>query len=1116
MSTLDYTNGRTIVLVDAGRGVTVIPSPTPLTRLNYFDGKFLRADDLRAEQEYLRRLVELSNQSGGAGIAYGFDTTLGSGDSIAVGPGLAIDGRGRVLLLPFAHTVPVQDLLDRSRGVPRDEPAKRGRRRPLRRALEELRFEECEEAAATATASVAAGGGLYLITVGHAEGRCGEEDVYGRLCEDACVTSSERPYVVEGVIVRAIPLTLETPFPQTGVALDGRHLRSLVASAYFADEARRAGTLISADGLGRDAWCLGSRPVFGEDVPLAVIQRVGSTTGFLDAWTARRERIEPGARRYWAGRMAMRPWDVFLAHVLQFQCQLLEVLVDGGGPAGPTDPCAPQTEALVEAQRFLALIEAEVAEAEPAGEGARRVVSAREALAPVDVLRAKIQTALEAVPAALDRILIRRGIVELPSAGYLPVNPVSTIGVERQVRRLLGEGLDLRFCVVRPDFVPHALEEAQHMERISLLTGLDDPAAKPKVDVLVPNGRFGQRPAQLETKGWDTLIGLSPLLLSRIVGGGVRPEAVFRRAVVARTDFRLVHGAGRSDARRSEAEFTFAGLEEQVGTTPVIRRRLLRRGDLIRRRAERAAEGSPAAGYGFVRCEGDVFADTTLRLRGEGALGSELAAGPIGFEGEASIQVQVESRASLPGGGVRVEGKGTLKAEGRRVGGTQPGQGEREIEVQAELELRPASPPTARLEVRTSEGDPICIATWQGDPLTATVVAGLELGPTPAPVPAPGAVGDVTPGLGAIIGPGPAPFPIVLAAAKVIEDDDALQEGHELGEDALDGLETLGRVLGGERYSRAADRLFAPLQQTPTEPTLAATLDWVLFHRRRDKDCGTPPPITAPPATESQLVYRIRAESLERLPVQLADGGIQAALRLSPPTLTRVGKAEFAGGAADLTSSQPALAQAWQAAGGGRVTGGIVAAQSAPSSPDAALEGRRGSAISVALGGTPTLRYQAVADSPPEGAEAVTFLAATVDTPVDTVCHEVFRIDIDGGNADEVATLLSDFNLAELAQKSYFVSIGTAVFEKGTTRPVSDTLQPQAVAFGAAPPVKVWTTSQPPETSQVLEQQALAALTKAIGQLPQGTAGTVLSPEDDTVPGGCPVLTTIELDNRPL
>ena len=80
------------MLVTQQNGVTVIPQPTPLTRLNYFDGKFLRASDLSAEQLYLRRLVDLSNQAGAPGVAHGFNLSLAaSGDILNLGPGLAVD-----------------------------------------------------------------------------------------------------------------------------------------------------------------------------------------------------------------------------------------------------------------------------------------------------------------------------------------------------------------------------------------------------------------------------------------------------------------------------------------------------------------------------------------------------------------------------------------------------------------------------------------------------------------------------------------------------------------------------------------------------------------------------------------------------------------------------------------------------------------------------------------------------------------------------------------------------------------------------------------------------------------------------------------------------------------
>src|SRR5262249_30963109 len=84
-------------------------------------------------------------------------------------------------------------------------------------------------------------------------------------------------------------------------------------------------------------------------------------------------------------------------------------------------------------------------------------------------------------------LLIDRGIVTTPSAGYLPVDPAGD--VVAQVRAQFGPGVDLRFCAAAADVVPHLVEEAQHMERVSLTAGLDNPAAKPPVDVIIPDGQ---------------------------------------------------------------------------------------------------------------------------------------------------------------------------------------------------------------------------------------------------------------------------------------------------------------------------------------------------------------------------------------------------------------------------------------------------------------------------------------------------------------------------------------------------------------------------------------------------------------------------------------------------
>jgi hypothetical protein len=469
-------NAGLMVLVNHQNGVTIIPQPTPLTRLHYFDGKFLKAADLDKEQAYLRRLVELSNQAGGSGVAHGYDLSLAGGDALNLGPGLAIDPEGRVLLLPEAFQVGVQDLLDRSLQTKAAPPRRGG----------DGRFGDCVISAATPPDGPASGTELYLLSIHAAEALCGQEDVFGALCEDACARAVQRPYSVEGILLRATPLVLRNALPTSAaVALTRRHLRSRVASVVFEDERHTVESAISGAGLRTDVWCFGAQPQGGQGVPIGVLARAGATTVFLDAWTARRERIDPPAKRYWQWRMAMRPWDVFLAQILQFQCQLADLLRYGdGGDAGEDDPCRRSHALVLEASaavgRLVGFFQANAATVAPTQlEGGLTAL--------LDLHRRLVEGGALAV-AGSSQFLIDGGIVTLPSAGYLPVTPSSVVSVNDQVQRLIGRGVDLRFCIIRLDFVPDALEEAQHMERISLLEGLEQTGARPQVDVLVPDG----------------------------------------------------------------------------------------------------------------------------------------------------------------------------------------------------------------------------------------------------------------------------------------------------------------------------------------------------------------------------------------------------------------------------------------------------------------------------------------------------------------------------------------------------------------------------------------------------------------------------------------------------
>src|SRR6185295_12339272 len=179
---------------------------------------------------------------------------------------------------------------------------------------------------------------------------------------------------------------------------------------------------------------------------------------------------------------------------LQFQCQLRDLF---GGGVVAEDPCGGARSVIGEAARKIAdmiVVYKELSDQQVFAETA-------DGQSKGDMLKAKINE-LESMSQKLsatekemeipsgNRLLISGGIIELPSAGYLPIAPDGKATVNQQVQKMMGEGVDLRFCIVRPDYVAHALEEAQHMERISLIQGLEDPKKKPQVDILVPDGEF--------------------------------------------------------------------------------------------------------------------------------------------------------------------------------------------------------------------------------------------------------------------------------------------------------------------------------------------------------------------------------------------------------------------------------------------------------------------------------------------------------------------------------------------------------------------------------------------------------------------------------------------------
>ncbi|MEV1319945.1 hypothetical protein AB0J14_28140 [Micromonospora arborensis] len=490
------------IVVTAGPAArTFVPTDTPLVGLNYFDGRFLRAADLNQEHRAQRAYVEFANRAGGPGVAHGFDVSRRSDTRLGLSAGLAVDPQGRLLYLPEAVEADVTALLTPALDSPVEETPSVG-------------FTPCAHPVAAASGTVVGTTMLYLVCLAQAQQLCGETEVFGRLCADACVTPTDAPYLVDGVTLSLRPLVLSAPLPALpGITRPEVHLRSQVAAAYFAEEWQQGGSLLSAAELGLRRWCAGAPPAAGaplagaDVVPLAVLGWNGAQITLLDGWTARRERMTAPPRSYWDGRLELRPWPVFLAQVLQFQCQLADLreaspaaLRHAVDPDQPGDP----TRALL--KRSAQVIDELMGELSRAG---RPSATARTS----DLFKARVTEALKAGPSASSsaQVLLANGFVELPPAGYLPVDLSTGTPLRRQLENLLGPGVDLRLCTVRQDQIAHELERATHMRRISLLHGIEHPDAREPVDVLVPDGTLHTADATRTGVGFAVDIDVSGL-----------------------------------------------------------------------------------------------------------------------------------------------------------------------------------------------------------------------------------------------------------------------------------------------------------------------------------------------------------------------------------------------------------------------------------------------------------------------------------------------------------------------------------------------------------------------------------------------------------------------------
>jgi len=689
-----------------------------------------------------------------------------------------------------------------------------------------------------------------------------------------------------------------------------------------------------------------------------------------------------------------RPWPVFLAQVLQFQCQLAEL--GAGSQAGGEAGAAPARGRLLDG-----------------------------------------------------------GIVELPAAGYLPVDPGAAASVRQQLQDQLGPGVDLRVCAVRRDQIAHELERAQHMTRISLLRGVDNPAGREEVDILVPDGLV--EAAAPPRSGLGLAVDLA-------VGGpadGASPVGGPALAAEAAPDPRrlLLQGAGRIDADADggiTARFVCVGagqdgvraLARFVDAVPGAGRAFadsvadlhgmrfgseapsparLRRiaNEVLNRavahRAERAdrpfvtlarAPDAQVAAVSlsfwvarnpFVLADG---ASTVFSLTFDTFIPSPR---PVAFRQQIDGRLRRREGRTGPLGGPEV----VLEVQGvisRRAGGIGSADGTT-APLSATLVLSSGAQEGRQVLALADEaGTWLAYTAWQGSPLTVQGVL-VTLDRRQAIGGAADPSRSVLAALVGFRGPFPVPVPAARQVAELFAVEDATigNAGNAHHDAAVNALLILAGLNPDDAtyVDRGVRELFPPTAAPTAE--IRAITDWALFRRRRREDCGGVAVAPLPPSRVAVWLVTADTPELAQEYTAMLRGGFGARVPWRSADMV-----EFAPDTASLRTPPGVWRRHYQVAAGGeliRFAGYAVS----PDGTSVAVGVSRAQALVATLAPVADPDPQAATDlvtDPPAGemvpgTEGSVFLVTynRPAAPVEQDCVEVLAVDAGDGSEELVEAI---------------------------------------------------------------------------------------------------------------
>ena len=619
----------------------------------------------------------------------------------------------------------------------------------------------------------------------------------------------------------------------------------------------------------------------------------------------------------------MRPWNVYLAQILQFQCQLSGVFDDTSVVITVPDKCDDIRAALDQTRQEIAALHKRYADSasklveafgsKPTKDQAQQLADeVKLSYAELFDLSEKL-SGVEAGQGALpkNRLLLDSGFVQLPPAGYLPVQPGKT-GLSEQLQRIFGEGVRLHYRAARADVLPHLLEEAQHMERISLTQGIDHPDALEDVEIFVPDGQTMDAKAQTPGDWWSLDMRLPALFLlvlllpddtNSLTGSPL--EALARRLTVLIDSslgdhLGLIEGLARTEATRedgslglalagatrldssplsffkagntllsgmnqldSRGELASAHAEDQddlatylsadIGTNPFA----MSIGEETEIKLELRDDDRPATGT-----------SESLDLRMSGTL--SVQSNRVDAQGKTFLSIEIDVVFSgitytdgkpkthpKEGGTSRLIRRLDLVLQERAGGGTlwlqQPTSGSRPSILHLDWDTATRSASLTLEEPQHLKMlAPASLALKSADAMIAVPAPP----PTTPPAPTPAPPSPPPP-------PDPAPTTLELIKAQGLPE--APQPASPVGAQALNSLVRLSTATQDSAFLARARRRLFPALQAPLRQDITAVLDWVLFRRRRPTFCDPVCAAPVPPQVEAFQIWHMQLDNADQL-----------------------------------------------------------------------------------------------------------------------------------------------------------------------------------------------------------------------------------------------------------